>query len=153
MHSVSVRHNFETGHRLPHLGGKCQNLHGHSWWATITVSSDQLTRYGTVVEYGALKRSLRAWIDEHLDHGLMLGKADPLAALLSPHGKVFEFDTGLPMTNGLDWPTVENVAELLGRVTSYLLVELPPEQVAASAHCSRVVVSETHVNTATWSAS
>jgi 6-pyruvoyltetrahydropterin/6-carboxytetrahydropterin synthase len=29
--SVTIRHSFEAGHRLAHIPGKCQSLHGHSW--------------------------------------------------------------------------------------------------------------------------
>lgn len=142
MIGVSVRHNFETGHRLPHLEGKCQSLHGHSWWASVTVVSEWLDTSGVLVDFGALKGGLRQWIDLNLDHGLMLGADDPLVPLLTPHGKVFVFG---PEIGG--WPTVENVAGLLGEVTRALLQEL---EVDPGVSVARVVVRETHVNEASW---
>jgi hypothetical protein len=30
-HKITVQHSFESGHRLPHLGGKYVSLHGRSW--------------------------------------------------------------------------------------------------------------------------
>jgi 6-pyruvoyltetrahydropterin/6-carboxytetrahydropterin synthase len=57
-HLVTIRHNFETAHRLPHLPGKCQSLHGHSWWAEVTVAASELSRGGLVVEFGALKKEV-----------------------------------------------------------------------------------------------
>jgi 6-pyruvoyltetrahydropterin/6-carboxytetrahydropterin synthase len=153
-HAVIVRHNFETAHRLPHIGGKCVNLHGHSWWAEVTVTSGGLSGAGTVVEFGAFKRALRGWLDAYLDHGALLGVADPLRAALDRQGcRVFVFgagDTGATPAvdvSDLAWPTVENVAVLLGRVGGTLLGGLPS---AAGASVSRVVVSETHVNAAEW---
>ncbi len=151
-HSVSVRHNFETAHRLPHLAGKCVNLHGHSWWMEATVAAPRLHR-GTVVEFGAFKGQVRSWIDTHLDHGAMLGADDPLAEVLTAHrSKVFRFGASDPapaerFAEGLAHPTVEAVAELLARVIDQALRALSG---AAGAFVREVVVSETHVNTAGW---
>lgn len=150
MSTVTVSHNFETGHRLPILQGKCQNLHGHSWWVHVTVSVEEGP--STVVEFGLFKKHLREWIDTHLDHGLMLGAEDPLADLLPAYGKVFVFDPSDPaesLTHGLAWPTVENVARLLSRVGDRALHKITR---APGAHVSHVEVSETHVNKAGWSA-
>ena len=150
MHSVAVRHTFETGHRLPHLAAdKCKNLHGHSWHVEIEVSTPRLDGDGCVVEFGALKKQVRAWIDSRLDHGLMLGYADPLADVLPDYGKCFLFGAISPDvdTDDLPWPTVENVAVLLARVTTHILDEM---EVPDETFCSRVTVNETSVNTATW---
>ena len=150
MHSVTVKTNFETGHRLPHLAAdKCHSLHGHSWWVEIEVSNPRLDGDGCVVEFGALKKQLRAWIDSRLDHGLMLGHADPLADVLPEYGKCFLFGSITPDVDiqDLEWPTVENVAVLLARVTTHILDHIG---VPDGTFCSRVTVHETAVNTATW---
>lgn len=144
--SITVRHNFEAGHRLPNLGGKCTNLHGHSWWADITVTAPGIN--DVVVEYGVLKKAIRGWIDMHLDHGVMLGHDDPLAAILPDFGKIYLFgDT--PESDGLSWPTVENVAYLIAEATARLLTNIEREP---GAHVAAVTVHETHVNAATWTA-
>lgn len=153
--SVTVRHNFETGHRLPHLPGKCQSLHGHSWWAEVTITAPQVRWDGTLVEFGAVKAGLRHWIDTHLDHGVMLGAADPLVEpLRADRCKVFQFGADADVAIGpeaaawdLPWPTVEHVAQLLGRVAEALLASTPA---AAGAAVARVHVQETHVNAAEW---
>lgn len=149
-HSLVVRHNFETAHRLPHLGGKCENLHGHSWWAEVTVGVPALDDRGTVVEFGAFKHGLREWIDRHLDHGAMLGAADPLTADLPLRGshRVFRFGAADPSdaekyAADLEWPTVENVAVLVRRVARDALEGL---EHADSATVDAVRVTETHVN-------
>ena len=118
-HGVTVRHNFETAHRLPHLGGKCTNLHGHSWWVEVSAVAPTLDS-GTVVEFGTFKSALRSWIDTYLDHGAMLGFDDPMAKLLADHGsKLFRFGAPDPLpaeepASDLPHPTVEAVAVLLG---------------------------------------
>jgi len=139
-HGVTVRHNFETAHRLPHLPGKCQSLHGHSWWAHVTVTGPELGA-GVLVEFGPFKKALRGWIDTHLDHGVMLGPDDPLVPLLRAHGcKVHEVP---------GWPTVENVAAMLAKVATGELAALTR---APGCQVTHVRVTETHVNEATWQA-
>jgi 6-pyruvoyltetrahydropterin/6-carboxytetrahydropterin synthase len=109
----------------------------------VTVSGTASTN-GIVVEFHDLKRRLREWIDGHLDHGAMLGRADELVpALKAVDSKVFVFGESEP-SFGLDWPTVENVAELLARVTAGFIQSGGWPDVRVS----RVAVHETHVNTA-----
>lgn len=136
---VAVRHNFETAHRLPHIGGKCVNLHGHSWLCEVLIEAEDVDADGLVVEFGGLKRALREWIDTNWDHGTMLGAADPLCAPLTAAGcKLYLFE---------GWPTVEAVAEELAAVAAGILAGLAS---APGAAVARVSVQETAVNTATW---
>lgn len=162
-HLITVRHSFETAHRLPHLGGKCRNLHGHSWGVEVTVAAPVLTAQGIVVEYGRFKAALRTWIDTWLDHGTMLGYHDRLRQpLLDDMTKLFLFGasggtravytTGMvtvpeELAAGFDWPTVENVARLLGKVAVEALSEDPA---AGVARVAGIRVTETAVNAAEW---
>ncbi|MFC4004085.1 6-pyruvoyl tetrahydropterin synthase family protein [Prauserella oleivorans] len=153
-HKITIEHSFESGHRLPHLGGKCVNLHGHSWSVAVTVSAAELSPEVTVVEFGALKVGVRRWIDEHLDHATMLGVRDRLIAPLVADGnRVFRFGAERPADGaekfgyGLPWPTVEAVAVLLGRVAESALAELAR---ADGARIERVLVRETRLNTAVY---
>ncbi|MEV6712645.1 6-carboxytetrahydropterin synthase [Lentzea sp. NPDC051208] len=153
-HKITVEHSFESGHRLPHLGGKCVSLHGHSWSVAVTVSAPELSPEVTVVEFGALKVGLRRWIDEHLDHATMLGARDRLIEPLIAEGsRVFCFGVERPadvaeqFAYGLPWPTVEAVAVLLGRVAESVLAGLPR---ADGARVERVLVRETRLNTAVY---
>jgi 6-pyruvoyltetrahydropterin/6-carboxytetrahydropterin synthase len=148
MRLITVRHNFETAHRLPFLGGKCENLHGHSWWVEFKWAFDLndegiSSRRSFPVDYGALKKDVRSWIDEHLDHGTMLGVNDPLVqeGHIDLLGKVFYFGTETSDGWGFPdkpWPTVEAVAELLSFVAPH------------SQHLVEVEVQETYTNKAIW---
>lgn len=148
---VTVKHSFETGHRLPHLAGKCQSLHGHSWQVQVTVSGTLDPLLGVLVEFAALKKHLRGWIDAHLDHGLMLGVDDPLLPRLTPYGKTFGFGRGETGAEqyavDLLWPTVENVAALLARVMDDWLLA---QGLGDTLVVTRCAVQETAVNEAAW---
>ena len=111
--TLEFQHNFECAHRLPFLGGKCENLHGHSWLATFTLQADK-DADGITIEYAAAKKAVRDWIDTWLDHGCMLGAQDILCAFTQQLGKVYVFgNVQGDYSRGLPWPTVENVAEML----------------------------------------
>ncbi|GAA2685834.1 MULTISPECIES: 6-carboxytetrahydropterin synthase [Actinosynnema] len=151
-HAVCVKHTFEAAHRLPHLGGKCVNLHGHSWEVEVTVGAPRLSEGGTVVEFGALKQGVRRWIDLYWDHATLLGQADPLVGLLRETGsRVYRFGapgdaTGAELVgHDLLWPTVESVAVVLARAATAIVDELPGAQ---GARVTRVEVRETRSNTA-----
>jgi 6-pyruvoyltetrahydropterin/6-carboxytetrahydropterin synthase len=127
---ITISHTFETAHRLPQLGNKCVSLHGHSWRAETSIVG-QVSEQGIVIDFGQVKAGWRTWIDLALDHGTMLGAADPLVpALLAAGCKIFRFGKvdrpvdGENLTHCMDWPTVENVAELLHRVARGLVEDL-----------------------------
>lgn len=143
MTEVSVRVRWEGAHRLPELPGKCQSLHGHSWQAWVTLDGPVSPRSGVVVDFSAAKNAIQRWVDDRLDHATMLGSADKLLPVFTGYNLrhyVFGED---PHTQGLLWPTVENVALLLYRVATY----------AAAGHGDavqvvRVEVAETENNRA-----
>jgi 6-pyruvoyltetrahydropterin/6-carboxytetrahydropterin synthase len=164
--AVTVRHTFETAHRLPALGGKCVSLHGHSWQVEWTVAGTP-DEMGVLVEYGHLKRHLREWVDTHLDHGTMLGEQDPLREPLEDNGcKVFTFGRieydpvwRTHPAEDLPWPTVENVAVLLARVGTRVLADVLRDGYVEgpagpfdprNVRVAHVRVQETAVNAAEW---
>ena len=162
-HGVRLRHRFQAAHRLPHLAGQCQSLHGHSWTVLVTVTAPVLGRDRTVVEFGAFKAGFRRWVDTFLDHGTMLAATDPLVPMLAAdRGKVFRFGAHPdPLVDGprdlaaaehlavtLAYPTVEEVAVLLGRVAHQVLAGVPH---APLARVGLIEVEETGTNAA-WHA-
>lgn len=103
--TVSVRHHFSAGHRLPGLAGegaKCANLHGH----TFHVQACFAQRSELAVEFGQAKKVLRGFIDDALDHGYIVGAADDvlLPILLGHQWKHHILPT---------WPTTEAIAQCI----------------------------------------
>jgi 6-pyruvoyltetrahydropterin/6-carboxytetrahydropterin synthase len=105
MYRVSREIEFCYGHRLLDYEGKCRHLHGHNGRAVITLAGEALDDRGILVDFGDIKRQVRRWIDENLDHNLLLSCDDPLLPLLRARGeRVFEMSCN---------PTAENIARLI----------------------------------------
>ena len=69
--------------------GKCRHLHGHSARADITLTSVVLDQQAMVMDFSDLQKIVGEYIDEHLDHTLLLHQNDPLCATLEQHGERF----------------------------------------------------------------
>jgi 6-pyruvoyltetrahydropterin/6-carboxytetrahydropterin synthase len=110
MFSVTREITFCYGHRLLNHDGKCRHLHGHNGRALITLAAEQLDPMGMVVDFGLLKRVVGGWIDQALDHKMLLHRDDPALPALQTQGEpVFVMDVN---------PTAENIARLIFEFTA-----------------------------------
>jgi 6-pyruvoyltetrahydropterin/6-carboxytetrahydropterin synthase len=96
---------FCYGHRLLNYNGKCANLHGHNGKAVITLEAESLDSLGMVVDFTTLKKLIGQWIDDHLDHKMLLHKDDPIIPELRRLGEKF-------VTLDVN-PTAENLAKMI----------------------------------------
>jgi 6-pyruvoyltetrahydropterin/6-carboxytetrahydropterin synthase len=105
MFRVSREIDFCYGHRLLNYEGKCRYLHGHNAKLIITIEAKELDRRGMVMDFGDIKRDITRWIDDHLDHRMLLHREDPIVPVLQGMGEpLFLMDAN---------PTAENIAKLL----------------------------------------
>ena len=103
MYRVTKEIWFCYGHRLLNYNGKCANLHGHNGKAVITIETPQLDSLGMVIDFVDIKKKIGIWIDENLDHKLILHKDDPMIPSLKQMGEVY-------LTMDVN-PTAENLAK------------------------------------------
>jgi 6-pyruvoyltetrahydropterin/6-carboxytetrahydropterin synthase len=105
MFRVSREIHFCYGHRLLNYDGKCRHLHGHNGKVVITLEGDRLDALGMVMDFSQIKRVVSRWIDETLDHTMLLHRDDPVLAMLLERGeRVHVLDVN---------PTAENIAKLI----------------------------------------
>jgi 6-pyruvoyltetrahydropterin/6-carboxytetrahydropterin synthase len=58
-----------------------------------------------LVDFVEIKRKVQRWIDDNLDHNMLLCRDDPILPVLEEHGeRVFVMDAN---------PTAENIARLI----------------------------------------
>lgn len=105
MFQVTREIHFCYGHRLLDYHGKCRHLHGHNGKVAITVETSGLDDRGMVLDFLEIKRAASRWIDENLDHRMVLARRDPAVAVLEQLGEpLFLMDAD---------PTAENLARLI----------------------------------------
>lgn len=78
MYKVTREIAFCYGHRLLNYSGKCRHLHGHNGTVEIELFSESLNELGMVRDFEDIKRIVQVWIDENLDHKMILCRRDPL---------------------------------------------------------------------------
>lgn len=105
MYRVSESIEFCYGHRLLRYKGKCAHLHGHNGRVEIELAASSLNDQSMVADFSDIGRIVKEWIDQNLDHRMLLHKDDPLVPLLRKHDEpvfVMEID-----------PTAEAIARVI----------------------------------------
>ncbi|MFQ5579936.1 MAG: 6-pyruvoyl tetrahydropterin synthase family protein [Nitrospiria bacterium] len=82
MYKVTRYIEFCYGHRLLNYSGKCRHLHGHNAKAEIELYAEELDALGMVRDFEVIKKVVQVWIDENLDHKMILCENDPLIPTL-----------------------------------------------------------------------
>lgn len=105
MYRVTKSISFCYGHRLLDYPGKCAHLHGHNAKAIITLAGEKLDKLGMLFDFNEIKASVKNWIDEEIDHTMLLYKKDPIIPILEQQGERF-------MVTEQN-PTAEHIAKLI----------------------------------------
>jgi len=90
---ITKHFDFETAHALYGYDGKCKNIHGHSYQLYVTVIGKPIddashVKNGMVLDFGDLKKIVKAEIVDVFDHATVLNKNSPhieLAQKIKPH--------------------------------------------------------------------
>lgn len=135
--TLVVKHNIEVAHRLFTLPGKCQNIHGHSMYVTMEVMTRvddngyALNTDGTILEFAALKKAFRAYLDGVWDHHLHLNEKDPWAENLgtvhNKQGRAIRYEKLPGLVIWPADPSTENIAYWIQQyIKSNILVGMMP---------------------------
>jgi 6-pyruvoyltetrahydropterin/6-carboxytetrahydropterin synthase len=117
MFRVTREIEFCYGHRLLNYEGKCRYLHGHNGKAVITIEGDDLDHRGMLVDFSDIKTAVSTWIDDNLDHRMLLHRDDPFVPILQEKGEpLYLLDRN---------PTAENIARLIYEQSLQLQLPVP----------------------------
>ena len=127
MFRVTREIDFCYGHRLLNYDGKCKHLHGHNGRAIITIEAEKLDERGMVLDFSDIKHVVSRWIDENLDHRMILHRDDPIVPVLEAHGEpLYLIDAN---------PTAENIAKLIFDFTRQAGFPIVEAHLWETPHC------------------
>lgn len=122
---ITKQFTFETAHALYGYDGKCKNIHGHSYKLDVTVIGQPIAdtsnvKCGMVIDFGDLKKIVKAEVVDVMDHAIVLNKHTPHIQLADDLKK-----TGHNVVLVDYQPTSENmVIDFANRIQSKLSSEL-----------------------------
>ena len=114
-YQVEVKVSFRSGHRLmPPYKGKCNNVHGEYFTAIFILEQEELDVNGMLIDFGVVKKQLKTWTDDNLDHAYLHNEGDEVGKYLTEKG----FKT---YSVGPRNPTAENLARMLYGVAKRII--------------------------------
>lgn len=107
---ISRKGNFDSGHRVMNEKMKCFNIHGHTYLYDLEFEFNEMEDIGYAIDFKEIKRIGCQWIDDILDHGMILNPKDEL---LIKTTKEYGSKLWLMSLNGEEYcnPSVENIAK------------------------------------------
>jgi len=108
--TIMRRIKFCAGHRLMNHGGPCEFFHGHNYSVEFFVQAAQTDSVGRIIDFSALKKAFKGWLDENWDHGFLLHQDDQNGIDAIKQVKPTKYFI-LPYN-----PTAENMAKYLLKV-------------------------------------
>lgn len=117
---ISRKGNFDSGHRVMNEFMKCFNIHGHTYLYELTFSFENMEEIGYALDFKEIKRVFCQWIDDLLDHGMILNPKD---TKLIETTREYGTKLWLMSLNGEGEycnPSVENIAKEVFLAMDYL---------------------------------
>ena len=120
MQLISRKGNFDSGHRVMNEKFKCFNMHGHTYLYELVFSFDSMESIGYNIDFKEIKRVGCQWIDDMLDHGMILNPHDKelIETCISLGSKYWLMSLNGP--NQYCNPSVENIAKEVFLAIAYL---------------------------------
>ena len=127
MYNITTKLEFSYGHRLLNYPGRCCHLHGHNAFVEVTLESKDLNDMGMVEDSRSVRKILKDWIEENIDHKMLLNRKDPVVQTLLNAGEVlYLMDEN---------PTAENIARLIHAEISKKLPPVIEVKVWETSNC------------------
>lgn len=122
---ISRKGSFDSGHRVMNEKMKCFNLHGHTYLYKLTFSFESIESIGYALDFKEIKRVACQWIDDVLDHGMILNPLDieVLRAVQATGSKLWT----MSLNGKLEYcnPSVENIAKEIFLAMEVLFEQYP----------------------------
>ena len=126
MQLIYRKGSFDSGHRVMNEKFKCFNLHGHTYLYTLTFEYEESQEIGYAMDFKEIKRVGMQFIDDKLDHGMLLNPLDTavLDAVQATGSKLWT----MSLNGHSEYcnPSVENIAKEVFLAMEVLFVSYEP---------------------------
>ncbi len=119
---LKFTHDIQVGHRLYLQPGKCQQIHGHSMTVILSLNVTfnnngyAVNNENRALEFGAIKKTFRDYLDGFYDHHLLLNEDDPWAQKLRILVSTVAEGNTLPGLHKVPGdPSTENIAKWIAQ--------------------------------------
>jgi 6-pyruvoyltetrahydropterin/6-carboxytetrahydropterin synthase len=126
---ITKEFSFEMAHALKHYSGKCENIHGHTYHLSVTVSgpvvmAENSPNDGMVMDFTDLKKIIQEKILDIFDHALVINEHDSRkASLQAIHTKLI-LTPFQPTSENLILDIVKRIQNNLGQTFTLQKVKL-----------------------------
>ena len=73
---ITRKGSFDSGHRVMNERMKCFNIHGHTYLYELEFEFNEMEEISYAIDFKEIKRVGCQWIDDILDHGMLLNPQD-----------------------------------------------------------------------------
>lgn len=108
---ITRKGNFDSGHRVMNEFMKCFNLHGHTYLFELTFSFESIEEIGYAIDFKEIKRVGCQWIDDILDHGMIVNPHDKVVIEATEALGTKMWKMSLNGTGEYCNPSVENISK------------------------------------------
>jgi 6-pyruvoyltetrahydropterin/6-carboxytetrahydropterin synthase len=139
MQTITRNGNFDSGHRVMNESMKCFNIHGHTYIYEATFAFEDTEDIGYAIDFKEIKRVFCQWIDDKLDHGMILNQHDVelISTTQNLGSKLWLMSLNGP--NSYCNPSVENIAKEVFLAMDILSKTLyPNERIGLRAYKIRI---------------
>ena len=156
---ITRKGSFDSGHRVMNERMKCFNIHGHTYLYELEFEFNEMEEIGYAIDFKEIKRVGCQWIDDILDHGMILNPQD---TKLIETTKDYGSKLWLMSLNGKEHycnPSVENIAKeiflammVLFNPAIYPNLKIHKVTIYETPNCSTICSKESisDVEAATW---
>lgn len=118
--TLSRKGSFDAAHRVMNEKMKCFNVHGHTYLYKLKFKFNSMDSIGYAIDFKEIKRVCCQFIDDYLDHAVILNPKDDIliAASTTLNSKIWLMSLNL---EGYCNPTAENIAKELFLICEYLI--------------------------------
>lgn len=116
---------FDSGHRVMNEKMKCFNMHGHTYLYELEFEFSSMEEIGYAIDFKEIKRVACQWIDDLLDHGMIVNPKDEevIKAAIATGSKIWYMS--LNGEGEYCNPSVENLAKEMFLAMSQLFRSYP----------------------------